>query len=100
MNIAEAKEIVEKYSNDCDDPLVNRAKGFLEGVASRDALIKQMYRTLGEAREMLGVFEDNGGHDNLGGRGYAATLDHIDNDRALVRESLKDEAIKPTENKE
>jgi len=40
---------------------------------------------LSEAREMLGVLEDHGGHDGLGGKGYAATIDHMDAARKANR---------------
>lgn len=45
-------------------------------------------RALGEAREMLGVFEDNGGHDGLRGEGYRACIDHMDDARSANRAAL------------
>lgn len=45
----------------------------------------QASRALSAAREMLLVFEDHGGHDGLGGKGYAATLDQIDGALAALR---------------
>ena len=58
------------------------------GEADLRNLAEKAGRVLGEAREMLGVFEDNGGHDGLGGRGYLAVLDHIDDVRAEIRQAL------------
>jgi hypothetical protein len=40
--------------------------------------LSEALTALAAAREMLGVFEDNGGHDGLSGKGYRATLDGID----------------------
>jgi hypothetical protein len=45
-------------------------------------------RALEEAREMLGVFEDHGGHDGLSGKGYRATIDHMDEARAKARAAI------------
>jgi hypothetical protein len=47
--------------------------------------LKASDRALSEAREMLGVFEDHGGHDGLGGKGYLATIDHMDEARRVNR---------------
>jgi len=44
-------------------------------------LVAFCHNTLNEAREMLGVLEDKGGHDGLMGKGLLATLDHIDEAR-------------------
>ena len=44
---------------------------------------------LSEAREMLGVFEDHGGHDGLNGKAYLATVDHMDEARKSIRVLLK-----------
>ena len=50
--------------------------------------LKRSLEALSEAREMLGVFEDNGGHDGLGGKGYLATIDHMDEARKANRQLL------------
>lgn len=52
------------------------------------AALQQSNRALGEAREMLGVFEDHGGHDGLGGKGYVATLNHIDDAASAIKHAL------------
>lgn len=54
---------------------------------------KKARESLAESREMLGVFEDNGGHDGLMGKGYAAVLDHID----TAKVDLKEAALKAEE---
>lgn len=43
---------------------------------------------LASAREMLGIFEDHGGHDGLNGEGYRATLDQIDDTATSLRAAL------------
>lgn len=50
----------------------------------REAL-RKADTALSEAREMLGVFEDHGGHDGLGGKGYVATIDHMDEARKQAK---------------
>ena len=47
-------------------------------------LLRESHRVLNEAREMLGVLEDHGGHDGLCGKGYSAVLDHIDELKARI----------------
>ena len=56
-------------------------------VCTEDLLkaLKASDRALSEAREMLGVFEDNGGHDGLGGKGYTATIGHMDKAQSTNR---------------
>ena len=51
-------------------------------------LVRKQHVVLGEAREMLGVMEDHGGHDGIGGKGYLATLDHIDQCRRAGMEAI------------
>lgn len=57
-------------------------------LSQRTGLVREMVRTLAAAREMLGVFEDNGGHDGLGGKGYLACLDQIDMAKAEAERVL------------
>ena len=56
-----------------------------ERISHLESALKASSRALSAAREMLGVFEDNGGHDGLGGKGYLATLDQIDDAQATNR---------------
>lgn len=40
--------------------------------------LRRAREVLREAKEMLGVFEDNGGHDGMMGKAYLVVLDHIE----------------------
>jgi len=57
-------------------------------IAEARASLKACLAALAAAREMLGVMEDHGGHDGLGGKGYRAALDQIDESVERARAAL------------
>lgn len=97
MNIEEANEIVKRgvIPGDIDSLDLSRAKGFLEGVASRDALIREQQASIKELVEALsaidGLCVQDVEHNSDWGRMKLIAKD------TLTRYK---KAIKPTENKE
>lgn len=73
------------------------AIGFLKGHKAMrekarrlEEAAEKLYLAMEESRELLGVFEDNGGHDGLAGKAYALAIDHAEDARGFYREALAD----------
>lgn len=94
MTAAKAREIVANAQRNCiESGAINpydtdyyEATGYIAALEGPE--VKALARAVGEAREMLDVFEDNGGHDGLGGKGYMATLKHIDDALAVYKKAV------------
>ena len=82
---AEAKiEKLRSLNHEAADMLERVIKERGEARAALPEVMRALLKSneaLAEAREMLSVLEDNGGHDGLMGKGLVATLDHIDTAR-------------------
>jgi len=103
MNITEAKEIIKTrrgvFVNEEERTLKEywQAKGFLEGAASRDALIKELVEKIEKVNDEIG-----GMIINVYPHGRITIREYLKLNECLARVGnfLRDEVIKPPENKE